>query len=286
MTIGLLVAIGLGILVPCMPGLNSALMPLLALLLFLSFVKVNFWGHKWRFLDIVKVFVGTLLMAGIVFLIGQAIGIEKVWLIGFVLTALTPTALSSPVIVDLVKGNVVLVTQVLLSMNVISVVYVPVAIYFFFQESVRIDAADMGLKLFLMVLIPMMIAYFVEKSRFGKVVAKVSDKSSFWILSLVMYIVFSSNSEFIVGGLSENWIYFVVLFGLALVNYGVGALFGFGQSPRDRLTMSISLGYKNSLLSIWIGLTFFSPEVALIPTIYTVCHHLVNSGLIFLKGRR
>ena len=61
---------------------------------------------------------------------------------------------------------------------------------------------------------------------------------------------------------------------LCAINFGLGWKFGGRGIPRE---VSQSLGQKNTLLSIWIAMTYVNPMVALGPTFYILCHNTYNA---------
>ena len=70
---------------------------------------------------------------------------------------------------------------------------------------------------------------------------------------------------------------------LCFVNFTAGYFLG---EPHFRRECSQSLGQKNTMLMLWVGLAFFNPIVALGPTFYVVCHNLWNSWQLRQIGKK
>ncbi len=70
---------------------------------------------------------------------------------------------------------------------------------------------------------------------------------------------------------------------LCAVNFILGAL----VSPkRYRREGSQTLGQKNTMLTLYLAMTFANPLVALGPTFYVVCHNTWNACQLFIFDRR
>jgi hypothetical protein len=65
------------------------------------------------------------------------------------------------------------------------------------------------------------------------------------------------------------------------VNFGIGRRLGGNDLS---LEMSQTLGQKNTTLTIWIGLTYFNPLIALGPIFYLIYHNLFNSYQLAAQG--
>jgi BASS family bile acid:Na+ symporter len=281
-SIGLPLSIILGLFLPYGADLGFLVTPLLIFLLLCSLLKVDFWFKNFAWVKMLKVFLVIFVVTVITFFLGEYFGFEDNWLIGFVLVALAPAALSSPVIIGYLNGNIALGLQISLVTNVLSIVYIPVVFYLLFSRKIMIDPMIMMKDLALLFGIPMLVVLALRKGKIDKKVGAVVNKFSFFALCFVVWIIFSKNADFLLNNFEKYWVYFVCLFVLAALNYGLGYFI----SPKDKFTASISIGHKNTVLIIWLCTTFFSAQVALVPTIYIVCHHLINSLLLSVKAGR
>lgn len=281
-SLGLPLSIVLGLFFPFGKDLNFLVTPILAFLLFASLLKIDSWRNDFDYKSVIKVFLAIILISVGVFFVGKSLNFSNDWLIGFVLVALAPAAISSPVIIGHIrKGNVALGLQVSLATNVLAILYIPVVFFLLFRKEITIDPFVMGRDLALIVGIPMVLAYFVKKIGLKGYIAPVIGKLSFLFLCFVVWIIFSKNSDFLLMKVGEYWLYFIALFGLAVVNYVVGYFVS-----KSGLTTAVSMGHKNTVLTVWLCTTFFSPQVALVPTIYIICHHLINSLLLSFRGEK
>ena len=59
----------------------------------------------------------------------------------------------------------------------------------------------------------------------------------------------------------------------------IGARFG------DRISAAQSLGQKNTVLAIWLALTYLNPIVSIAPAAYVAWHNTVNSLQLYRHTR-
>ncbi len=275
----LLFVIILGILFPYGTVFDFLLVPFLMLILFLAFIKIDLKFPRFYFKEILSVFIGLFLTAGIAFFVGKFLNLPLSWHIGLVLAALTPTALGSPIIVNLAKGNLMLITQSILATNFATILYLPAFIYLFFQKEIVIDPILIGEKILILLIIPFLIAFILKKTKKDAYIKNISSHIAFPLLCFLIWIVISKNSERILDAFFNYSWYFLIIALLTILNYSLGYIISFSKNK----TVSIALGHKNTVMTIWIALAFFDPVVALVPTIYLICHHVVNSMILYGK---
>lgn len=70
----------------------------------------------------------------------------------------------------------------------------------------------------------------------------------------------------------------VAITALCLLQFKVGEWLGHGHLP---LETGLALGRKNTMFSLWLALTYFSPVAALGPIFYILAQNLYNSWQIY-----
>jgi len=76
---------------------------------------------------------------------------------------------------------------------------------------------------------------------------------------------------------------FLLVSGLCVVQFQIGALIGKQNNP---LTYSLALGRKNTMIGLWMALSYFNPVIALGPIFYIVLHNMYNSYQIWQVERK
>ena len=57
-----------------------------------------------------------------------------------------------------------------------------------------------------------------------------------------------------------------------------------GKAVRT-VTAGQSLGQKNTVFAIWMGITFMTPETAIVGGLYSIWHNLYNSWQLYRSGK-
>jgi BASS family bile acid:Na+ symporter len=237
---------------------------LLMLMLFLAFLDLKFTPqmlHK----SVLYVLLANIAVAFIgYFLLAPH---DTTLALAAFMTGIAPTAIATPVMVDLIKGKVQYVISAVLITNVFVAVIIPLSLPFLLDSDVQISILE--------VLQPIQIIIRKGKSW------------SFSIWSLNLLIVSSNASHFL---RSQNDSFSHVLIQIALVslvicilNFCLGALVGGRQFWQEA---SQSLGQKNLSFVIWVSLAFINPLVAMGPMFYVLYHHIYNSWVIFQYERK
>jgi BASS family bile acid:Na+ symporter len=204
------------------------------------------------------------------------------------ITAIAPTAISSTVIVNFIKGRVDFIIAAVLLTNITMALVVPIVLPYVVGAQVQISTWEVLQPVLVTVFTPLILARFV--SHLPNTIQqplRSAKKLAFpvWIVNL--FIVSAKASDFV---LRENTGSLVVLGQIALaslvictVNFAFGALLG-GRSYWQE--SSQALGQKNNSFSIWVALTFVSPLVAMGPTFYVLYHNLYNTWQIYRFEKR
>ena len=302
------VAIGTGILVylvfalvPALDGVARAADPVFAailpafmfLVLFVTFCKVDYrklrpvaW-HWW-----VGVFQVATVAAVVALIAGLRLTGERLILAEAVLTCIIgPCASAAAVVTQKLGGNLEEMTTYTFLSNFITALLIPVCFP-------MVDkAADLHFlqafalilyKVFTVLVVPMLLAYFVKHRMKGlcRRVTSVKDLSYYlWGGSLL--IVSGTTMKNILHAQTSVWFLLVIAvcsLVLCLFQFGCGRLIGsrFGQT----VNAGQALGQKNTAFAIWIASTYLSPLSSVGPGCYILWQNIINSWEIWEAQKR
>ncbi len=196
------------------------------------------------------------------------------------LIGLTPTATASPVITGMLGGRVEFVAGSVLVTNVAAGVLFPLALPWLLGANFSIETAPFLKQTVLVILVPLLLA---QAFRWGApdLTRRLLRyrKASFYLWVSVLFVLTSNAGQFLRTQWNGNWMQLAELAALSIllctVNFALGWKMG-GVSGISR-ELSQSLGQKNTVLTIWIALTYVSPLVALGPTFYIIWHNTYNA---------
>ena len=283
--LALLLTMVVGSLLPQLHVFSFLIQYLLMAMLFFAFIDIEFQPRSFR--------------KGIlwVLLANIAIAFLSYWLLSFFnptlalaafITAIAPTAISSPVIISMIEGQVEYVVGAVLITNLSMALVVPLALPSLLGTAARVSIWQVLEPVLITVFVPLILARLVRllPPTAKKVVRKGKDFTfAIWLLNLL--IICAKAVDFLRNGSagSTGLLPAIALVSLTIcaVNFALGALIGgrgFWQEA------SQALGQKNNSFVIWIALTFINPLVAMGPTFYVLYHNLYNSFQIYLFEKR
>ena len=199
------------------------------------------------------------------------------------ITAISPTAISSPVIVGFVEGDMEYIIAAVILTNIGVASIIPFALPHLASTTMQISIGDMLGSVAVTMFLPMLLAQGVKKlsSETQNVIRKGKSLSMpLWLITLV--IVSAKASDFL---RNKNTASFTTLGKIALIalmiavlNFSIGVWLG---RPNRWRESGQALGQKNLSFTIWVALTFLTPLVAMGPTFCILYHHIYNSWLIY-----
>jgi bile acid:Na+ symporter, BASS family len=203
-------------------------------------------------------------------------------LAGF-LTAIAPTAISSPVIVGFVEGDMEYIIASVILTNVAVALIVPLALPTLTGTAMQISIADVLQSVVIVMFIPLLLAQMAKKlPTAGQKFLRKGKSLSLPLWLLTLFIVSAKASDFLRNENTASLGTLGIIAGISLVicilNFGIGVLLG-GHSHWKESGQA--LGQKNLSFTIWIALTFVNPLVAMGPMFYIIYHHIYNSWLIY-----
>lgn len=197
------------------------------------------------------------------------------------LIGLTPTATASPVITGMLGGSVEFVAGSVLLTNVVAGLLFPVLLPLLLGSNLSIATAPFLKQTVCIVIGPLIVAQLLRmlSPSLTKTVLRYRGLS-FYLWLGVLFLVTSNASHFLRGqwqhGGSLLQLTQIALIAVILcaINFGLGWKIGGARIPHE---VSQSLGQKNTILTIWVALTYVNPMVALGPTFYILCHNTYNA---------
>ncbi len=203
-------------------------------------------------------------------------------LVAFI-SAITPTAIATPVVISIIHRNVAYVATAVLMNNIAMAFILPLILPTIAGADIQIDLMSIVLNVFLVVLGPLALGLFF---RFGtpKLGVKLSALKpySFYIWVCGIFLISAKTTAYLKTQEDANFEQLITIAGISLaaciISFAIGALLG---GKRFRIETAQALGQKNNMLTIWISLTYLNPLVALGPTFYVLWHNLYNAWLVY-----
>lgn len=200
------------------------------------------------------------------------------------LVAATPTATAAPVITGFLGGNVGFVSTSFLGSNLLGVVVLPLLLSAVVPAGRIPSTFGFAVSTFALVAAPLVSATLArEAARRMSVRIPRTGQPSFalWLTALVL--AGAKTSAFLEGGSDIPWRQILAIaagsFALCAGQFLVGRRLG---RPDFGLEAGQSLGQKNTMLTLWLGLAACGPIAALGPAFYVLWHNLWNG---FQLGR-
>jgi bile acid:Na+ symporter, BASS family len=204
------------------------------------------------------------------------------------ITAIAPTAISSPVIISFIEGQVEYVAASVLITNISIALVVPFALPALAQTSAPISAWQVLQPVLITMFVPLVLARVVSHlPQAPQAMIRTGKRYSFTLWLLNLFIICAKAADFMrtensgsIGMLLRIGLVSLVI---CVINFALGAFIGGRHYWQES---SQALGQKNNTFVIWLALTFINPLIAMGPTFYVLYHNLYNSWQIYLFEKR
>ena len=201
-----------------------------------------------------------------------------------------PTATAAPVITGMLSGSITKIATYSLLSNLIVAIAAPSCLSFIrgngidFMESFATICAEV----IPLLLIPFVTAILLKFSvpRIHSAIAS-HQSISFWIWALSLFIVMGQAVSFMIKQpaeeLPEMFFLTIASLGVCCVQFFIGRKIGshFG----DKISGAQGLGQKNTILGLWMTLTYLNPIVSIAPAAYIVWQNTINSWQLYRKTK-
>lgn len=203
-----------------------------------------------------------------------------------------PTATAAPVVTGMLGGSVSKLATYSLLSNLTVAVTAPAFLSIVNDSGRNIAFADsfttICAQVIPLLILPLVVAILMRYSapRLHRVIAE-HQSISFWLWAVALFIVMGRAVSFMIKQpLSE----LPIMLGMAAASLVVCCLQFFtgrkvGARLGDRISGAQGLGQKNTILGIWMALTYLHPLVSVGPAAYIVWQNIINSTQLYLHTR-
>lgn len=195
------------------------------------------------------------------------------------LIGMSPTANAAPVITHLLKRREDYVTVSVVLTNLFTAFALAPLVALVIGNSIQINTFALAWKTILLIGTPFLLAVIL--CNFAKPAAEFVRRKkflSFYLWMVMLFTVCAQSATYICKQENLSPVILLEIFAISATLCAINFIGGFFLGEKHfRRECSQSVGQKNTMLMLWVGLAFFNPIVALGPTFYVVCHNLWNS---------
>ncbi len=266
---------------------------LIFLLLYLTFCKIdmdNMRPRAWHFwLQLIRTSLSGFFVM-LVLLFGHAGPEVKLVLEGCFVCFICPTAASAAVVTEKLGGSIASLTVFTLIANIVTIIIVPLFfpmvekssdITFLYAFTLILD------RVVKVLLLPLCLALFTRHflPRAADWI-KHRKNLAFYIWCANLSIVTGMTAHNIANAAVDGWALFLLLvlpLAVTIVQFSIGKWVGGFYG--DRVSAGQALGQKNTVVGIWLTVTFLNPVAAVAPGAYVLWQNLVNSWQLWCKEK-
>ena len=209
---------------------------------------------------------------------------------GVFICVICPTAAAAPVIVDKLGGSIASLTVYLLIANGFTSIIIPL-FFPLMEKGADITfamAAWMVLKRVLTVLvIPLGLALCSRKFLPNFVAwLKTKRNIAFYLWSFNLSIIMGLAMQNIMNAPVSGWVLVtlcIIPLLLAIFQFSMGKLVGYRYG--DSIGAGQALGQKNTVVGIWLTLSFLNPYTAIAPCVYVIWQNIINAVQLWYKDK-
>lgn len=261
----------------------------LQFIFFVSGLRIDLRSILTEFRDAKLLFaVGFLrLIAFPVFVAGLSTIFFPELLAPLVLLSAMPAGMTSPLFVDMIRGNVPLSLFVTAGTSLLSVFSLPLILSFLGSGAAAFEPSVIFRTLLTVMVLPLFISQLVRYFSYGKhlihtsqSVARVGSIMALWFL--IASIASKHSAEVLSGLMSDASVKAFLLMSGLLILFHIACYFAcFWRSRTDRLTVTLSLSYMNFTLAIFLAEAVFRDPAAVMVVILSMLPW--NIGLILFQ---
>lgn len=262
--------------------------PILTVLMFelgLNLKLQDFKLFKDRPLPVLAGLIGQIIvLPALAWLIGWALHLDPVFLIGFVLIACCPGGSSSNVFSMLAKGDVALSVSLTACSSIITLFTVPLILEWVTTSvsstiNVHLQVGNLVMQNIVLMLVPIIVGIAVRKKweRAAEKIHKVLSKIAFPSLIFLATVFFIKNREAIISNFGKLGLSITALILVAMA-CGVILAWAMRLNTKERRTIVIEIGMQNAAQAITIAsspLVFGKDEYAIPAIIYALMMNVI-----------
>lgn len=269
------------------------LMPvILFALLYVTFCKIEIREMKpkaWHFiLQLIRVSL-ALMMVVLIFEFGHD-NDTKLVLEGAFICFICPTAASVAVVTEKLGGSIGSLTTYTVIANIFTMVIIP-SLFPMVEKGADVSFLMMSAMVFrnvtTVLVVPLLLALLSRKfiPKFVEKVKSVKDLGFYmWCFNLM--ILMGETTRNILHAEVSGWILALLLIVplfVCLIQFSIGKVVG--RHYDASISAGQALGQKNTIVGIWLTLTFLDPLAAVAPGAYVVWQNLVNGWQLWYKEK-
>ena len=257
------------------PLLVKLLPVLIFVMLYITFCKINLSEFRPRIWHFALQGIRVLLSLAVVVAINLVHDAEtKIILQGVFICVICPTAAAAPIVTEKLGGSIASMTVYMIIANVFTSVIIPL-LFPMVERSADISFIPLLLALATRRFLPAFVSWLREKKNLAFYLWAFN-------LSIVMGLTLRMIINTTVTGQTLVLLLVLPLF-VAIALFGIGKLVGgyFGES----ISGGQALGQKNTIVGIWLMMTFLNPVAVIAPCSYVLWQNLINSLQLWYKDR-
>lgn len=274
------------------PRLVELMPVVLFALLYVTFCKIEIKEMKpktWHFvLQLIRTSLALLMMIAIC-LFGKNYE-AKVILEGAFICFICPTAAAVAVVTEKLGGSIGSLTTYTVIANIFTMIIIP-SLFPMVEKGADVSFLYMSMMVFrnvtTVLVVPLLLALLSRKflPRFVDKVKSVKDLGFYmWCFNLT--ILMGETLRNFLHATVSGWILALLLIvplAVCLVQFAIGK--AVGRHWDASISAGQALGQKNTIVGIWLTLTFLNPLAAVAPGAYVVWQNLVNGWQLWYKEK-
>ena len=272
------------------PHLISLMPVVLFCLLYVTFCKIEIKEMKpktWHFvLQLIRTSLAALMVLAI-YLFGSNYD-TKLVLEGAFICFICPTAAAVAVVTEKLGGSIGSLTTYTVIANVFTMIIIP-TLFPMVEKGADVSFLYMSMMVFrnvtTVLVVPLILA-LLSRRFLPKFVAQVKSVKDlgFYMWCFNLTILMGETLRNILHATVSGWILALLLIVpllVCLIQFCIGK--AVGRHYGDSISAGQALGQKNTIVGIWLTLTFLNPLAAVAPGAYVVWQNLVNGWHLWYK---
>lgn len=274
------------------PHLVSLMPVVLFCLLYVTFCKIEIKEMKpktWHFvLQLIRTSLAALMVLAI-YLFGSNYD-TKLVLEGAFICFICPTAAAVAVVTEKLGGSIGSLTTYTVIANIFTMIIIP-TLFPMVEKGADVSFLYMSMMVFrnvtTVLVVPLILA-LLSRRFLPKFVAQVKSVKDlgFYMWCFNLTILMGETLRNILHATVSGWILALLLFVplfVCLIQFCIGK--AVGRHYGDSISAGQALGQKNTIVGIWLTLTFLNPLAAVAPGAYVVWQNLVNGWQLWYKEK-
>jgi BASS family bile acid:Na+ symporter len=193
--------------------------------------------------------------------------------LGLIITAVSPVGRSTAFLVNIYGGYPIKALVSSTVSNALSPIIMPAVVWLFAHQFIEINVANMSSTIFWLVVVPIIFAYFIGKTKPGVYLNKQSSGISVLVLFFILNSIIAPLKNTIFANPTVSILISIIGIYLLVADFFLG--YKIGRNPKDQITFGITSAYKNYTLATILAMTLFGPTVTLAPIIYSITNNLL-----------